>query len=152
MEMLLIRHGLPVHTINRDGTPADPPLSEVGHQQAHLLSEWLKEERIDRIYSSPLRRARETADPLARRTGLEIELEARISEFDAGVGSFKARQETAKFNQAMQGRIRQEYAYQVISRQQRALGRSVMVSRLRVTSSPSRPSPRVAPWTKCWFS
>lgn len=83
MEMLLIRHGLPVHTINRDGTPADPPLSEVGHQQAHLLSEWLKEERIDRIYSSPLRRARETADPLARRTGLEIELEARISEFDA---------------------------------------------------------------------
>jgi len=83
MEMLLIRHGLPVLTINRDGLPADPPLSEVGHQQAQLLSEWLEEERIDRIYSSPLRRARETADPLARRTGLKIELDARISEFDA---------------------------------------------------------------------
>lgn len=83
MEMLLIRHGLPVLTINRDGAPADPPLSEVGHQQAQLLSEWLEEERIDRIYSSPLRRARETAAPLARRTGLEIELEVRISEFDA---------------------------------------------------------------------
>ena len=33
---------------------------------------------------------------------------AWISEFDAGVGSFNARQETAKFNQAMQGRIKQE--------------------------------------------
>ncbi len=83
MEMLLIRHGLPVLTINRDGTPADPPLSEIGHRQAQLLSDWLEEERIDRIYSSPLRRARETAAPLARRTGLEIELETRISEFDA---------------------------------------------------------------------
>lgn len=83
MEMLLIRHGLPVLTINRDGTPADPPLSQIGHEQAQLLSEWLGEERIDRIYSSPLRRARETADPLARRTGLEVELEARVSEFDA---------------------------------------------------------------------
>jgi probable phosphoglycerate mutase len=83
MEMLLIRHGLPVLTINRDGTPADPPLSEIGHRQAQLLSDWLKEERIDRIYSSPMRRARETADPLARRTGLEIEIESRVSEFDA---------------------------------------------------------------------
>lgn len=55
---------------------------------------------------------------------------AWISEFDAGIGSFSTRQETAKFNQAMQGRIRQEYAYQVISRQQRALGRSVDRQRL----------------------
>ncbi len=53
-----------------------------------------------------------------------------ISEFDAGVGRYSNRQETAKFNVAMQNRIKQEYAYQVIVRQQRSLGRSVQRERL----------------------
>ena len=55
---------------------------------------------------------------------------AWISEFDAGVGSYKHRTESARFNQGMQNRIKQEYAYQVISRQQRAAGRSVERQRL----------------------
>ena len=55
---------------------------------------------------------------------------AWISEFDAGVGQYKHRQDTARFNQMMQNKIKQEYAYQVISRQQRALGRSVERQRL----------------------
>jgi len=83
MQMLLVRHGLPVREINRDGTPADPPLSEIGREQARLVAQWLESERIDRIYSSPLRRALETAEPLARSTGLEIEIRAPIREFDA---------------------------------------------------------------------
>ena len=53
-----------------------------------------------------------------------------ISEFDAGVGPFNHRQATARFNQTMQNKIRQEYAYQVIHRQQRARGRSVERQRL----------------------
>ena len=44
---------------------------------------------------------------------------AWISEFDAGVGPFNHRQATARFNQTMQNKIRQEYAFQVIHRQQR---------------------------------
>jgi hypothetical protein len=55
---------------------------------------------------------------------------AWISEFDAGVGRYSNRKETARFNEAMQDRIKQEYAYQVIHRQQRALGRSVQRERL----------------------
>lgn len=50
---------------------------------------------------------------------------AWISEFDAGVGSYAHGQDTARFNLAMQNRIKQEYAYQVIERQQRGRGRSV---------------------------
>ncbi|MCH7866392.1 MAG: histidine phosphatase family protein [Myxococcales bacterium] len=88
MEMLLIRHGLPIHTVNPDGKPADPPLSEAGHEQARLVAEWLREEPIQRIYSSPLRRARETAFPLAQQLGLEIEIEARIREFDAEASEY----------------------------------------------------------------
>ncbi len=83
MEMLLIRHGLPIHKFNSDGTPADPPLSRLGHEQAHLVGEWLAEEGIDRIYSSPMLRARETAEPLAKQLNVEIELEGRVREFDA---------------------------------------------------------------------
>jgi hypothetical protein len=55
---------------------------------------------------------------------------AWISEFDAGVGPYAHRAEEARFNDAVQGRIRQEYAYQVIHRQQRALGRTVSRQRL----------------------
>ncbi len=83
MELLLIRHGLPLRVQTQDGSPADPPLSERGHEQARCVADWLARERIDRIYASPLRRARETALPLAHQTGLEIELDVRISEFDA---------------------------------------------------------------------
>jgi hypothetical protein len=55
---------------------------------------------------------------------------AWISEFDSGVGAYANRRESARFNRVMQDRIKQEYAYQVIHRQQRALGRSVQRHRL----------------------
>ena len=55
---------------------------------------------------------------------------AWISEFDAGIGSYKSRGDAARFNPAMQNKLKQEYAYQVIARQQRARGRSVSRERL----------------------
>jgi len=82
MQLILIRHGLPETIINEDGTPADPPLCELGHAQAVRMAEWLHGESIDRIYSSPLLRAHQTALPLAERLGLEIELEERVVEYD----------------------------------------------------------------------
>lgn len=81
--MILIRHGLPIHKVNTDGTPADPPLSETGLEQAARVGRWLAQERIDRIYSSPMQRARQTALPLAEAKGIEIEFDDRIREFDA---------------------------------------------------------------------
>jgi len=53
-----------------------------------------------------------------------------ISEFDSGVGQYAHRGEAARFNRARQDRLKQEYAYAVIARQQRALGRSVERQRL----------------------
>jgi hypothetical protein len=55
---------------------------------------------------------------------------AWISEFDAGVGPYAHRRATARFNRAMQNRIKQEYAVRVICRQQRGLGRSIERHRL----------------------
>jgi len=83
MELILIRHGLPLRTRTADGTPADPALSQHGAAQARSVVDALAGESIDRIYSSPLRRARETAAPLAGARGLEIEIEPRVREFDA---------------------------------------------------------------------
>jgi probable phosphoglycerate mutase len=98
MELLLIRHGLPLKVVNNDGLPADPPLSESGHEQARLLAEYLEGEHIDRIYSSPLRRARETALPLAKERNLEIEIEAAITEFDAESESYIPMEELKRTN------------------------------------------------------
>ena len=88
MELILVRHGLPIRKVSDDGSPADPPLSEEGRAQAEAVASWLASERIDRIYSSPLRRARETAEPLASKLGLEIELEPRVSEYDRDSDSY----------------------------------------------------------------
>lgn len=82
MDLLLIRHGLPVRLERDDGRPADPPLSDEGALQAERVAAWLVHERIDHIVASPLRRARETAAPLARALGLEVEVEPRVAEFD----------------------------------------------------------------------
>lgn len=83
MELLLIRHGLPERVVNEDGTPADPPLSAKGHDQAARVARWLEGVSIDRLYSSPLLRARETAQPLAALHGLPVEIEHRVREYDA---------------------------------------------------------------------
>ena len=83
MEILLIRHGLPIRVENDDGTPADPPLCAEGRAQAERMAACLEGAGIDAIYASPLRRARETAEPLAKRLGLEVEIEPGVVEFDA---------------------------------------------------------------------
>ena len=82
MELILIRHGLPERVETEDGTPADPPLSETGHEQARRMAEWLKDTAIDVLYSSPMRRAVETAAPLAQSKALTPQLREGVAEFD----------------------------------------------------------------------
>ncbi len=86
MELLLIRHALPIREEVDTGS-ADPALTEVGHAQAALLAEYLASERLDAIYSSPMCRARETAEALRKgRTvdgaPIEIVLNEQLAEYD----------------------------------------------------------------------
>jgi probable phosphoglycerate mutase len=81
MELLLIRHGLPVRRELDDGI-ADPELSEAGHAQAQHLAEYLTSERLDAVYASPLRRAYQTATPLAASQGVEIVVVDDVAEWD----------------------------------------------------------------------
>lgn len=80
----MIRHGLPVRVDEGDGTagPADPALSERGVEQAEALADWLRHEDVDAIWSSPMRRALETAAPLARELGLPVTIDEGLCEFD----------------------------------------------------------------------
>jgi probable phosphoglycerate mutase len=82
LELILIRHGLPMHIENQDGRPADPPLSEIGRAQAEQMATWLQREAIDHLYSSPMARALETAQPLARAQGLEVDVREGVAEYD----------------------------------------------------------------------
>lgn len=83
MDLLIVRHGRPIrHEVDGEHETADPPLSELGHQQAKRAAEYLKDEGIDHIVSSTMRRAHETAMPLAELLGLDIELIDDLKESD----------------------------------------------------------------------
>ncbi len=86
-EIFLIRHGdaLPAgDEIVPGGTYDDQPLSSLGRQQAEALANHLKAIPLDAIYSSPYRRARETAEPLARAHALEVRIEPEVREIRLG--------------------------------------------------------------------
>jgi probable phosphoglycerate mutase len=83
VELLIIRHGLPVRIDDAPG-PADPELSETGHEQARRVADWLRHEKITAVYTSPMRRARQTAAPLASVLGLEPIVDDEVAEFDRG--------------------------------------------------------------------
>lgn len=85
----LIRHG--ETTWNRVGRwqgHADPELTESGRAAAESLAVTLAAEHgttpWQRVYASDLRRARETAERLAERLALPLELDTRLRELDVG--------------------------------------------------------------------
>ncbi len=82
MELILIRHGLPEKVVARQDGPADPELSPQGHDQAAATAAWLRDRQIDRLYSSPMRRAIQTAEPLSQLLNLDIEIREGVAEFD----------------------------------------------------------------------
>ncbi len=81
MELILVRHGLPIRRENTDG-PADPVLSPEGLEQARLLGEYMRVEHIDGLYTSPLQRAKQTAEPLAGFIGMTPDVVAGVAEWD----------------------------------------------------------------------
>jgi probable phosphoglycerate mutase len=96
MKLILIRHGLPV----RSDTSSDPSLAPEGVRQARRMADWLRHERIDALYSSPMRRARETADPLAAVTGLAPRVIDDVAEYDRHSGAYVPMEELKRTDYA----------------------------------------------------
>ncbi|MEY2462486.1 MAG: hypothetical protein QOH64_624 [Acidimicrobiaceae bacterium] len=82
MELLLIRHALPVRVEGETGTVADPALAPRGHEQAEALASYLGGEPIHALYASPMLRARETAEHVSVRLGLPVVLDEELAEWD----------------------------------------------------------------------
>jgi glucosyl-3-phosphoglycerate phosphatase len=77
MRALLLRHGESVHNAARSGEPAahseSDRLTEKGTEQAHAAGAGLREHGVSRLLTSPLRRARETAQAVGDAIGLQAE-------------------------------------------------------------------------------
>jgi broad specificity phosphatase PhoE len=84
--MHLVRHGRSVwNAAGRIQGQIDIELDEIGLQQAQRIADRLEREPIAAIYSSPLVRARSTAEAIAARFGLPVIPDPRLMEYDFGV-------------------------------------------------------------------
>lgn len=84
--LLLVRHGDNDY-LNKNRMPGRLPgihLNERGRQQAEDLASALAGTPLAAIYASPLERAVETAEPLARAKDLEIQIVPALTDTDVG--------------------------------------------------------------------
>jgi len=80
MQVLLVRHALPLRSEHGQGS--DPDLSDEGKAQVARLPEALARFPISRVVSSPQRRAVQTAEPVAAARELSVEVDERFAEYD----------------------------------------------------------------------
>jgi probable phosphoglycerate mutase len=95
--LLLARHG--ETDWNRElriQGSSDTDLNDVGRAQARALADELAGEQLDAIYSSDLRRARETAEIVATGRGLDVRLDADLRERSFGSWEGLTRAEIAE--------------------------------------------------------
>jgi len=84
--ILLARHGEtadnvpPARALGR----RDPPLTERGREQARALGAAVAAEGVRALYTSQLRRARETAEIVGEALGLEARIDPRLAESHRG--------------------------------------------------------------------
>ncbi len=86
MRLILVRHGkTDWNETGRCQGVSDVPLNRGGIEQAEKVAFSLKDERIDRIYSSDLIRAKATAEKIAAYHSLDINTRDDLREMDQGV-------------------------------------------------------------------
>jgi alpha-ribazole phosphatase len=84
-DIILVRHGeTEFNATETFRGRADVPLNENGIRQAELLGEYLSNDKIDAVYSSPLKRAVRTAQAIAGHHRLEVNVTASLNDIDCG--------------------------------------------------------------------
>lgn len=85
--LLFLRHGRTADNVARRFSGphgGDPGLDDVGRHQAAVVAAALGDARVDAVVSSPLRRARETAEVIASALGLGVVVDPALADFDPG--------------------------------------------------------------------
>ncbi|MFY9140392.1 MAG: alpha-ribazole phosphatase [Thermacetogeniaceae bacterium] len=85
-KLLLVRHGETIwNHVSRYQGHTDVELSDTGREQARLLADRLRSEKIKAVYSSDLKRAYETASILAAPHQLKVQIAEELREINFGV-------------------------------------------------------------------
>jgi broad specificity phosphatase PhoE len=133
--VLLIRH-TSYSLIDRVlvGRAPQVGLSELGWSQARALARDLVQRPISRVQSSPQRRARETAEPIAHAFGLPIEIVPKMDELEAGLWtgvSFEKLSRTSHWHEwnSMRGSTRPPGGESMRDLQERVLDHLAMLER-----------------------
>ena len=92
--VVLIRHGETDWNVEgRYQGQADPPLNKKGFEQAKTLAENLLSFELDLLFTSPLKRAKKTAEIIAEKNNLPIIEEPRFMEIHQGDWQTRLRSE-----------------------------------------------------------
>ncbi len=85
-QIIFLRHGQAENNIKRvlSGRTKGVPLTETGIKQAQLCAEFLEKMDISAIYSSPIQRAKHTAEIVGKRMSLDVSVDDRLTELDMG--------------------------------------------------------------------
>lgn len=87
MKLYLVRHGeTDWNRVRRLQGAADIPLNAYGRELAAITAKALEDVPFDRVFCSPLSRARETAEILTGDRDLSIQTDERLKEISFGVG------------------------------------------------------------------
>jgi broad specificity phosphatase PhoE len=83
--IILARHGETLWNVQKVFRGrADVGLDEVGIKQAHLLGKYLSDWELEAVYSSPVKRALDTADIIARYRKVAVRVAEGLTDFDYG--------------------------------------------------------------------
>ena len=84
--IIFLRHAQAENNTKRilAGRTEGVPLTKTGIQQAEQISEYLKPLDISAIYSSPIERAKHTAEIVTKNSAIDVELDDRLTEIDMG--------------------------------------------------------------------
>ncbi|MGI0055944.1 MAG: histidine phosphatase family protein [Nitrosarchaeum sp.] len=84
--IIFLRHGQAKNNIERILTGRTPgvPLTEKGIDQAEKAAKFLEHMNISAIYSSPIERARHTAEIVGKHNSLDVTIDDRLIELDMG--------------------------------------------------------------------
>ena len=84
--LYLVRHGENRANITKEfsHTKVDYPLTEKGVLQARQTAEYFQDRHVDEVYSSPLKRALQTAEMIAATKGLPVTVIESLREVNSG--------------------------------------------------------------------
>lgn len=101
-QIILVRHGETEWNVSEVFRGrCDIGLNEAGVRQAELLADHLIDPKIEAVYSSPLKRALDTAKYMAKRHGLDVTVADGLVDFNYGVWQGLTHQEVKERYRAL---------------------------------------------------